>query len=258
MASPLSTLTYPLIVLFLASFLALSSENSVKNADGTTSHHLHFMIIYTNVARLCNGTKEIITVNGKFPGPTIYVRTGDHVNIKVSNRVNENVTIHWHGIRQMLSVWADGPAYITQCPLQPKEHYNHNFTVVREQGTLFWHAHLGWQRGTLYGAFIILPPKGQSYAFPIQPKAEFPLLLECKDGAVCQGPGPRGASVGTNINNVTFKLPSVAILQAYYQQLHTNDSSIAKWDTSLAQAKGTYEEDFPSTPCLNTTILEET
>lgn len=440
--------------LFLGLFLALASANSVENADGTTSHHLHFKIEYLNVTKLCNGTKQILSVNGEFPGPNVYVHTGDHVNIKVSNHVNETVSIHWHGVRQMFSVWADGPAYITQCPLQPKEHYNHNFTVVREQGTLFWHAHLRWQRGTLYGAFIILPPKGQLYPFPIQPKADFPLVLgewwnmqlddvenfglasgagydisnattingqpglrydcsqadattipvtkgetyllrivnaamnfqmyfqvakhlltvvetdaslskpyttdiivlapgqtadvlvtadqdvdtfvfaaaifsppdptvvpfpslettglmvyegapnktveelefpvfpvfndtkfavnyvsslrslnskehpsqvpqkvdrsflftvgynfvECKAPEVCTGPGPGGAKIGTNINNVTFEVPSVAILQAYYQLLHANDSAGVMWDTSLAATEDTYESDFPSMP----------
>ena len=77
----------------------------------------------------------------------------------------------------MLTNWADGPAYITQCPLTPNNHYIHSFTVYRDQGTLFWHAHIGWQRATVYGAFIILPMKGKPYPFPIQPKADFPLVL---------------------------------------------------------------------------------
>lgn len=47
-----------------------------------------------NTTRLCS-TKPIVTVNGLFPGPTIYAREEDNVLIKVVNHVNYNVSIHW-------------------------------------------------------------------------------------------------------------------------------------------------------------------
>lgn len=46
-------------------------------------------------ARLCC-SKSIVTVNGKFPGPTIYAREDDTVLVKVVNHVNYNVSIHWY------------------------------------------------------------------------------------------------------------------------------------------------------------------
>ncbi|KAH9295221.1 hypothetical protein KI387_038809, partial [Taxus chinensis] len=70
-----------------------------------------------NVSRLCH-TKSVITVNGQYPGPPIVAREGDRVVVNVTNHVTNNVTIHWHGIRQLRSAWADGPAYITQCPIR--------------------------------------------------------------------------------------------------------------------------------------------
>lgn len=45
--------------------------------------------------RLCS-SKSIVTVNGKFPGPTIYAREDDTVLIRVINRVKYNVSIHWY------------------------------------------------------------------------------------------------------------------------------------------------------------------
>ena len=47
-----------------------------------------------NYTRLCH-TKPIVTVNGKYPGPTIYAREGDTVLVNVTNHVKYNVTIHW-------------------------------------------------------------------------------------------------------------------------------------------------------------------
>ncbi|GFP85059.1 laccase-4 [Phtheirospermum japonicum] len=118
-----------------------------------------------NTTRLCS-TKSIVTVNGKFPGPTIYAREDDTVLIRVINRVKYNVSIHWHGIRQLRTGWADGPAYITQCPIQPGHSYVYNFTVTGQRGTLLWHAHILWLRATVHGALVILPKLGVPYPFP--------------------------------------------------------------------------------------------
>ncbi|KAK7373723.1 hypothetical protein VNO80_07139 [Phaseolus coccineus] len=77
---------------------------------GGITRQYHFDIKYQNVSRLCH-TKNMVTVNGLFPGPRIVAREGDRLLIKVVNHVQNNISIHWHGIRQLGSGWADGPAY---------------------------------------------------------------------------------------------------------------------------------------------------
>lgn len=57
-----------------------------------------------NVTRLCQ-TKNIVTVNGKFPGPRIIAREGDRLVIKVVNNVQHNVTIHWYVITITFTIW---------------------------------------------------------------------------------------------------------------------------------------------------------
>ena len=47
-----------------------------------------------NYTRLCS-SKSIVTVNGQFPGPTLYAREDDTVLVKVTNHVKYNVSIHW-------------------------------------------------------------------------------------------------------------------------------------------------------------------
>jgi len=71
-----------------------------------------------------------------------------------------------HGVRQVRTGWADGPAYITQCPIQTGQSYVYNFTVAGQRGTLWWHAHISWLRATVYGALVILPKLGVPYPFP--------------------------------------------------------------------------------------------
>ncbi|MBA0644367.1 hypothetical protein Goklo_028538, partial [Gossypium klotzschianum] len=128
-----------------------------------------------NITRLCH-TKGIFTVNGKFPGPRVITREGDRLVVKVVNRVPNNISIHWHGVRQLRSGWADGPSYITQCPIQIGHSYVYNFTITGQRGTLFWHAHISWLRATVYGPLIILPRRNESYPF-VKPYKEVPILF---------------------------------------------------------------------------------
>ncbi|KAH9701002.1 hypothetical protein WN944_027969 [Citrus x changshan-huyou] len=139
------------------------------------TRHYKFNVELKNVTRLCH-TKTLVSVNGQFPGPRIVAREGDRLLIKVVNHVQHNISIHWHGIRQLRSGWADGPAYITQCPIQTGQSYVYNFTIVGQRGTLWWHAHISWLRSTLYGPIIILPKRGIPYPFA-KPYKEVPIVF---------------------------------------------------------------------------------
>lgn len=81
-----------------------------------------------------------------------------------------------HGIRQIRSAWADGPAYVTQCPIQTGQSYIYNFTITGQRGTLWWHAHISWLRASMYGPIIIYPKKHATYPFP-KPHQELPILF---------------------------------------------------------------------------------
>ena len=83
-----------------------------------------------------------------------------------------------HGIRQLRTGWADGPAYITQCPLQPGQSFVYNFTITGQRGTLLWHAHILWLRATVHGAVVILPKRGVPYPFPTPHREEVIVLGE--------------------------------------------------------------------------------
>ncbi|GLJ51496.1 hypothetical protein SUGI_1094420 [Cryptomeria japonica] len=144
-----------------------------KHLDVT--RHYKFDVQMKNLTRLCH-TKPLITVNGQYPGPVLYAREGDRVVVKVTNHVNNNVTIHWHGVRQLRSGWADGPAYVTQCPIQSGQSYVYKFTIKGQKGTLWWHAHISWLRASVYGPIIIYPKKHDSYPFP-KPHHEVPIMF---------------------------------------------------------------------------------
>ncbi|VFQ71789.1 unnamed protein product [Cuscuta campestris] len=157
---------------FLVTILLTLLASSLANAD---VYHQQFVVQETKITRLCK-TKTIITVNGQFPGPTIAVRNGDDVVVSVVNRARYNITIHWHGLRQMRTPWADGPEYVTQCPIMPGGTYTYRFKIEKQEGTFWWHAHSRWLRSTVYGAFIIHPKPGSHLPFA-KPKKDIPILL---------------------------------------------------------------------------------
>ncbi|XP_051122780.1 laccase-12-like [Andrographis paniculata] len=161
--------------LFLATLLFLVLFVCTMQMAHAMVHHHHFVVQATPVKRLCK-THNAITVNGMYPGPTLEVENGDTLVINVVNRARYNVTIHWHGVRQMRTGWADGPEFVTQCPIRPGGSYTYRFTIQGQEGTLWWHAHSSWLRATVYGALVIRPRAGESYPFP-KPKHEFPILL---------------------------------------------------------------------------------
>ncbi|KAK2980513.1 hypothetical protein RJ640_022515, partial [Escallonia rubra] len=125
--------------------------------------------------RLCE-TKNILTVNGQFPGPTLHAHKGDTIIVNVHNRANENITIHWHGVKLPRYPWSDGPQYITQCPIQPGHSFRQKVIFSKEEGTLWWHAHSDWSRATVHGAIVVYPKHGTVYPFP-KPDAEVPIIF---------------------------------------------------------------------------------
>ncbi|GJN17192.1 hypothetical protein PR202_gb04242 [Eleusine coracana subsp. coracana] len=156
-------------------FLAFAVLLALPGLAAAATHRYTFNVQMTKVTRLCK-TKSIPTVNGQFPGPKLVVREGDRLIVKVHNHINYNVSFHWHGIRQVQKGWADGPSYITQCPIQGGQSYTYDFTVTGQRGTLWWHAHFSWLRVHLYGPLVILPKRGEGYPFP-RPYKELPPIM---------------------------------------------------------------------------------
>ncbi|XVE61989.1 hypothetical protein DITRI_Ditri06bG0082600 [Diplodiscus trichospermus] len=149
--------------------LVASTASAAKIVEHT------FYVQNLTVNKLCK-SQVITAVNDSLPGPTIHVREGDTLIVHVFNKSPYNLTIHWHGVFQKLSCWADGPNMATQCPVRPGNKYTYKFRIIKQEGTLWWHAHVSWLRATVYGALIIRPRAGSSYPFP-KPYKEVPIIF---------------------------------------------------------------------------------
>jgi FtsP/CotA-like multicopper oxidase with cupredoxin domain len=120
-------------------------------------------------------TVDAYAFNGQVPGPRLHFRQGDRVRINVTNRLPETTTVHWHGL--ILPNVMDGPAHITQEPIQNGSFYRYEFTAV-QSGTYFYHTHDHVDRQQalgLYGAMIIEPREADP---SVHADHEYTLLLQ--------------------------------------------------------------------------------
>lgn len=94
--------------------------------------------------------------NGRLPGPTIDVREGDDVVVHFRNLLDEESTIHWHGLH--LPFESDGSPFH---PVPPGGEFRYAFTVPHgTAGTYWYHPHPHHRTGFqvahgLHGAFIV-------------------------------------------------------------------------------------------------------
>lgn len=108
-----------------------------------------------------NYTSPVFLVNKQMPGPPIKGNQGDTLNILVRNGLPPNsehrndVSIHFHGIRQYGSNGADGVPLLTQYAISPGEEFVQEFQLLNQAGTFFYHAHVGLQQETVFGPLII-------------------------------------------------------------------------------------------------------
>jgi len=103
------------------------------------------------------------TINGSIPGPLLRWREGDTVTLRVANQLDDDTSIHWHGI--VLPANMDGVPGLSFHGIRPQESYTYRFDV-RQSGTYWYHSHSGFQeqRG-VYGPLVIDPREPDPIAF---------------------------------------------------------------------------------------------
>jgi FtsP/CotA-like multicopper oxidase with cupredoxin domain len=130
-------------------------ELTPRVEDGVKVFELETSVVRWTI--LPDVTVDAYAFNKQIPGPRIRVREGDRVRIDVRNRLPESTTVHWHGL--ILPNVMDGPAKITQDPIERGGIYHYEFKVV-QSGTYLYHSHDHVDRQQalgLYGALIIDP-----------------------------------------------------------------------------------------------------
>ncbi|HEV2568723.1 copper resistance system multicopper oxidase [Sphingomonas sp.] len=104
-----------------------------------------------------------ITINGVLPAPLIRLREGQRVRLHVENGLDEDTSIHWHGL--ILPFHMDGVPGISFPGIAPGKTFTYEFPVV-QNGTYWYHSHSGLQEQMgHYGPLVIDPAGADPIAF---------------------------------------------------------------------------------------------
>ncbi|KAI8990594.1 laccase [Trametes punicea] len=122
-------------------------------------------LVISNAAIAPDGfTRDAVVVNGVFPGPVITGKKGDNFQLNVIDKLTNHTmlkttSIHWHGLFQEGTTWADGPAFVSQCPIASGHSFLYDFNVPDQAGTYWYHSHLSTQYcDGLRGPLVIYDP----------------------------------------------------------------------------------------------------
>ncbi|KIL65095.1 multicopper oxidase [Amanita muscaria Koide BX008] len=101
---------------------------------------------FSRPAVLAGGSPD----DASFPGPLIAATKGSNFQMNVVNSLNDtrmlrSTSIHWHGIFQSKTSWADGAIGIAQCPITPGESFLYEFSTPNQAGTFWYHSHYSTQ-----------------------------------------------------------------------------------------------------------------
>lgn len=110
-------------------------------------------------------------LNGTVPGPLIRLREGDDVRLTIDNRLDEDTSVHWHGL--LVPPEFDGVPGVSFPGIRPGERFTYRFPLI-QSGTYWYHSHSGLQEQIgLFGPLIVDPKE----ADPIASDREHVILL---------------------------------------------------------------------------------
>ncbi|PBK95999.1 Cu-oxidase-domain-containing protein [Armillaria gallica] len=153
-------MAFSLLSLFTITLLSASTRGQRQGTIGPTGD---LVISNGNVAP--DGFQRVAALaNSQIDGSLITANKGDIIQINVVNNLSDasilqSTTIHWHGLFQKGTGWADGPAFVNQCPIAKGDSFLYKFDTTDQAGTFWYHSHLSTQYcDGLRGPLIIYDP----------------------------------------------------------------------------------------------------
>ena len=103
------------------------------------------------------------SINNSVPAPILRWREGDEITLRVTNKLAEDSSVHWHGI--ILPSNMDGVPGMSFDAIHPGENFEYKFSV-NQSGTYWYHSHSGFQEQTgMYGAIIVDPIEPEPFSY---------------------------------------------------------------------------------------------
>ncbi len=112
-----------------------------------------------------------IGINGTVPAPLIRLREGQTVRLTVTNDLDEDSSIHWHGL--LVPFQFDGVPGVSFPGIKPRSTFVYEFPII-QAGTYWYHSHSGLQEQSGHYGPIVIDPAGDD---PIQSDREHVVVL---------------------------------------------------------------------------------
>ena len=144
------------MIIYLRPFLIFMLMTLVSLAHAQTRVEYN-LIVKDTIVQFSGKKRHAIAVNGKIPAPALMFIEGDHAVIHVKNEMDEETSVHWHGL--LLPNLQDGVPYVTTPPILPGATRTFEFPI-KQAGTYWYHSHTNLQEQSgLYGSIVIHPKK---------------------------------------------------------------------------------------------------
>ncbi|MEC4727710.1 copper resistance system multicopper oxidase [Shewanella sp. D64] len=129
--------------------------NSISKGLTILSGKVFDLSIDYQTVNFTGNTARATVINQSIPGPVLRWKEGETVILRVTNNLDHDSSIHWHGI--ILPPNMDGVPEISYAGIKPGETFEYQFNV-EQSGTYWYHSHSGYQEQTgMYGAIVIDP-----------------------------------------------------------------------------------------------------
>ncbi len=149
----------------MAGGLMLPGASRLLAADGNRRNELigpeFDLSIDESATDITGSPRRTVLVNGGIPAPTLRMRQGDEVTIRVRNKLEEQTSIHWHGL--IVPADMDGVPGLSFGGIAPRSTFTYRFRV-NQSGTYWYHSHSRFQEQVgLYGAIVVEPRAGERH-----------------------------------------------------------------------------------------------
>ena len=143
-----------LILVIANNGIAQTTPSVEGNIDNLPVREYHLTID----KKMVNITgKEVMgmAINGIIPGTTLRFTEGEYAKIHVTNNIDVETSVHWHGL--LLPNFYDGVPYLNTPPIEPGETFTYEF-ALKQAGTYWYHSHTMLQEQSgVYGSIVIEP-----------------------------------------------------------------------------------------------------
>ena len=144
-------------------------SNNTKGIQAISGNS--FDLTISRSSKLINGKfANAILINNQLPAPLLRWHEGDDITLRVTNHLDEDTSIHWHGI--LLPFQMDGVPGVSYPGIKPGETFIYQFPI-KQAGTYWYHSHSGIQEQLGHYGPIVIEPHND----PVKYDREYVIVL---------------------------------------------------------------------------------